>query len=171
MYRKLSWDSFVKHGWKWPAIKFEHLISIWISIWKMVSGRMMPLRYVYFHGICFQPSTRVRPHRLCVPMVAVSPWGGAVTSTTTVRITQMNRTAVSSGFPQFKYYADAIHSAINPLLIAINNSWSAGITKAEVTPSVCTPLSPSLCTPHQILYSPALKLVFRVELVWFNDLS
>ena len=30
-------------------------------------------------------------------------------------------------------------------------------TKAEVSPSVCTPLSPSLFTPHQILYSPSLN--------------
>ena len=35
-------------------------------------------------------------------------------------------------------------------------SYPAGLTKAEVSPSVCTPLSPSLFTPHQILYSPSL---------------
>ena len=29
--------------------------------------------------------------------------------------------------------------------------------KAEVSPGVCTPLSPRLLTPHTILYSPALK--------------
>ena len=29
-------------------------------------------------------------------------------------------------------------------------------TKAGASPSICTPLSPSLCTTHQILYSPAL---------------
>ena len=38
----------------------------------------------------------------------------------------------------------------------VNNSWPAGFTKAEVSPSVCTPLLPSLFTPHQILYSPSL---------------
>ena len=35
-------------------------------------------------------------------------------------------------------------------------SYPAGLTKAEVSPSVCTPLSPILFTPQQILYSPAL---------------
>ena len=37
-------------------------------------------------------------------------------------------------------------------------SYPAGLTKADVSPSVCTPLSPSLFTPHQIIYSPALRL-------------
>ena len=46
---------------------------------------------------------------------------------------------------------------LTPLLIAINNSSPAGLTNAEVSPSVCTPLLPSLCTPHQILYSLALS--------------
>ena len=49
--------------------------------------------------------------------------------------------------------------SIQLLTRRVNNSWPAGITKAEVWPSVCTPLSPSVCTPHQILYSPALKQV------------
>ena len=35
-------------------------------------------------------------------------------------------------------------------------SYPAGLTTAEVSPSVCTPLPPSLFTPHQILYSPSL---------------
>ena len=44
----------------------------------------------------------------------------------------------------------------------VNNSWAAGITKAEVSPSLFTPLShhylsPSLFTPHQLLYSTPLK--------------
>ena len=43
----------------------------------------------------------------------------------------------------------------------VNNSWPAGITKAEVSPSLLihttfTPLSPSLFTPHPILYSAPL---------------
>ena len=38
-----------------------------------------------------------------------------------------------------------------------NNSWPAGLTKADVSPSVCTPLSPSLFTPHQFLYSHSLN--------------
>ena len=45
----------------------------------------------------------------------------------------------------------------------VNNSWPAGLTKAEVSPSICTPLSPSLFTPHQILYSPALS-----EWIWLT---
>ena len=40
---------------------------------------------------------------------------------------------IKGGYVEFKYYA-------------------------EVWPSVCTPLSPSLFTPHQILYSPALSM-------------
>ena len=60
----------------------------------------------------------------------------------------------------FKYYADAMHSAIKEGLYRIkilcrrhpfwsyprrvNNSWPAGLTKAEVSPSVCTPLSLSV---------------------------
>ena len=39
----------------------------------------------------------------------------------------------------------------------VNNSCPAVLTKAEVLPSVCTPLSPSLFTPHQILHSPSLN--------------
>ena len=39
----------------------------------------------------------------------------------------------------------------------VNNSWTVGLTKAEVSPSVFTPLSPSVFTPHQILYSPSLN--------------
>ena len=45
---------------------------------------------------------------------------------------------------EFKYYADAIHSG------------PVGLTKAEVSPSTCTRLSPSLFTPHQIIYSPLI---------------
>ena len=40
----------------------------------------------------------------------------------------------------------------------VNNSWTVGLTKAEVSPSVFTPLSPSIFPPHQILYSPSLSL-------------
>ena len=40
----------------------------------------------------------------------------------------------------------------------VNNNWTVGLTKAEVSPSVFTPLSPSVFTPHQILYSPSLTL-------------
>ena len=35
----------------------------------------------------------------------------------------------------------------------VNNSWTVGLTKAEVLPSVFTQLSPSVFTPHQILNS------------------
>ena len=38
-------------------------------------------------------------------------------------------------------------------------SYPAWLTKAAVSLSVCTPLSPSLFTPHQILYSPSLTEV------------
>ena len=36
-------------------------------------------------------------------------------------------------------------------------SYPAGLTIAEVSPSLFTPLSPSLFTPHQILYSASLN--------------
>ena len=62
---------------------------------------------------------------------------------------------LKTGYIDLKYYADATHLAITR---RVNNSWPAGLTKAEVSPIVCTPLSPSVCTPHQILYSPALTL-------------
>ena len=39
----------------------------------------------------------------------------------------------------------------------VNNSWPAWLTTAEESPSVCTPLSLHLFTPHQILYSPSLS--------------
>ena len=45
----------------------------------------------------------------------------------------------------------------------VYNSWHAGIAKAEVSPSLFTPLSPSLLTPHQILYSAPLMDVFGRE--------
>ena len=38
-----------------------------------------------------------------------------------------------------------------------NNSWPAGLTKAEVSPSLFTQLSPSLFPPHQILYRASLN--------------
>ena len=38
----------------------------------------------------------------------------------------------------------------------VNNRWPAALTKAEVSPSLFTPLSPSLFTPHQILYMASL---------------
>ena len=37
-------------------------------------------------------------------------------------------------------------------------SYPAGLTIAEVSRSVCTPLSPSLFTPRQIIYSPSLTI-------------
>ena len=43
------------------------------------------------------------------------------------------------------------------------------LTKAEVSPSVCTPLSPSLCTPHQILYSAALSVTLSVHINLAHD--
>ena len=46
----------------------------------------------------------------------------------------------------------AIHSGITPPAI----SHPAGLTKAEVSPSLFTPLSPSLFTPHKILYRASL---------------
>ena len=39
---------------------------------------------------------------------------------------------------EFKYYADGIHSGLTP---PGNNSSPAGVTKAEVSPSLFTPLS------------------------------
>ena len=39
---------------------------------------------------------------------------------------------------EFKYYADGIHSGLTP---PFNNSRPAGITKAELSPSLFTPLS------------------------------
>ena len=55
---------------------------------------------------------------------------------------------------EFKYYADGIHSG---LTAPGNNSRTAGLTKAELSPSVCAPLSPSLFAPHQILYRVSLS--------------
>ena len=46
----------------------------------------------------------------------------------------------------------------------VNNNWPAGLTKAEVSPSVCTPHSPSLFTQHQIIYSPSLNRFARCTL-------
>ena len=43
---------------------------------------------------------------------------------------------------EFKYYADGIHSGKHSGLTPPgNNSWPAGLTKAEVSPSLFTPLS------------------------------
>ena len=65
---------------------------------------------------------------------------------------------------EFKYYADGIHSGLTP---PGNNSWPAGVTKAEISPSLFTPLSPSLFTPHQILYSAPLR--GHVDVHTFRD--
>ena len=61
--------------------------------------------------------------------------------------------SLKRGCIEFKYYADGIHSGLTP---PGNNSWPAGLTKAELLPSVCTPPSPSLFAPHQILYRASL---------------
>ena len=63
--------------------------------------------------------------------------------------------SLKRGYIEFKYYADAIHSDLTPA--RVNNSWTVGLTKAEVSPSVFTLLSLSVFTPHQILYSPSLN--------------
>ena len=52
------------------------------------------------------------------------------------------------GCIEFKYYADTIHSGLTP---------PRRLTKAEVSPSLFTPLSPSLFTPRQILYRASLS--------------
>ena len=65
----------------------------------------------------------------------------------------------------------------------VNNRWPAGITKAEVSPSLLIhttfkPLSSSLFTPHQILYSAPLmwstythilqSLIFKLRERWWS---
>ena len=60
------------------------------------------------------------------------------------------------GCIEFKYYADGIHSGLTP---PGNNSWPAGLTKGELSPSVCTPPSLSLFAPHQILYRASLSSI------------
>ena len=53
----------------------------------------------------------------------------------------------------------------------VNNSWPAGVTKAEVSPSLFTPLLPSLFTPHQILYSAPLMATWLSLDHYFLHLS
>ena len=50
-------------------------------------------------------------------------------------------------------------------------SYPAGLTQAEVPPSVCTPQSPSLFTTQQILYSPSLTYLFapNLSLAYFAE--
>ena len=62
---------------------------------------------------------------------------------------------------EFKFYADGIHSGLTPPGAGVNNSGPAGITKAEIAPSLFTPLSHHYRRVYShhtnILYSAPLK--------------
>ena len=63
---------------------------------------------------------------------------------------------------EFKYHADGIHSGLTP---PGNNSRPAGLTQSELSPSVCTPLSPSLFAPNQIIYRASLKSLDGLDII------
>ena len=95
------------------------------------------------------------------------------TSTSMSRLIQYQNTherarrrILKRGCIEFKYYADGIHSGLTP---PGNNSWPAGLTKAELSPTVCTPLSPTLFTPHQILYRASLIIDSLVGFVLLSQ--
>ena len=49
-------------------------------------------------------------------------------------------------------------------------SWPTVLTNAEVSPSLATPLSPSLFTPHQLLYRASLKRGYiEFGVVWLDS--
>ena len=80
------------------------------------------------------------------------------------------RILLKRGCIEFKYYADAIHSGLTPPAHRFNNSWLAVLTKAEVSPSLFTPLSPSLFTRHQILYRASLMHILGKDFFFLSSL-